>query len=97
MEVWKHEIEKGLQTMDVMLALITNDFHKSVWTNQEVGFALGNNIPVISLKLGVTDPNGFLSDKQALKEMWIILNPQPKISINYSRKNWARRNDCKPP
>jgi hypothetical protein len=38
-----------------------------VWTNQEVGFAKGNNIPVISLKLGNKDPEGFISDKQALK------------------------------
>jgi hypothetical protein len=67
MESWQTEIEKGLETMEVMLALITDDFHKSEWTNQEVGFAKGRNIPVISLKLGVTDPKGFIADKQALK------------------------------
>jgi len=81
MEVWQHEIEKGLQTMDVMLALITEDFHGSVWTNQEVGYAKGNNIPVISLKLGGKDPEGFIADKQALKGD--VENPQTSASDIY--------------
>jgi hypothetical protein len=67
MESWQTEIEKGLETMEVMLALITEDFHQSEWTNQEVGFAKGRSIPVISLKLGAMDPKGFIADKQALK------------------------------
>lgn len=67
MTTWQHEIIKGLQTMEIMLVYLTDDFHDSVWTNQEVGFALGRNIPVISLKLGMTDPRGFIGAKQALK------------------------------
>ncbi len=38
-----------------------------VWTNQEVGFALGKNIPIICVKLGIRDPQGFIGSKQALK------------------------------
>lgn len=30
---WQQEIEKGLATMEVMVALITDDFFESVWTN----------------------------------------------------------------
>lgn len=67
MESWQHEIEKGLQTMEFLLALITEDFHESVWTNQEVGYAKGKGVPVISLKVGKKDPEGFVADKQALK------------------------------
>ena len=63
---WQAEIEKALQTMEVFVALITNDFHDSVWTNQEVGFAKARNVPIISVKLG-PDPRGFIADKQALK------------------------------
>jgi len=67
MEVWQHEIEKGLATMEIMLALITEDFQDSVWTNQEVGYALGKAIPIIPLRLGSRDPSGFIAERQALK------------------------------
>jgi len=65
MESWQHQIEKGLETMEVFLALVTDDFHDSVWTNQEVGFAKAFNIPIICLKLPVA-PKGFIAEKQAL-------------------------------
>lgn len=64
---WQIEIEKGLQTMEVMLALITDDFYESVWTQQEIGFALGRQTPVICVKAGSKDPQGFVQKKQAAK------------------------------
>lgn len=67
MTIWQHEITKGLQTMEIMLVFLTGDFHDSVWTNQEIGFALGRNIPVITLKLEDNDPMGFIGTEQALR------------------------------
>ena len=67
MTQWRAEILKGLETMEIMLAFVTDDFHGSVWTNQEIGFALAGKIPVISLKLEQGDPEGFIDDQQALK------------------------------
>lgn len=67
MTTWQEEIMKGLQTMEIMLAFITDDFADSSWTNQEIGFALGRNIPIISLKLENENPSGFIQIKQALK------------------------------
>lgn len=67
MTTWQHEIEKGLQTMEVMLAFVTDDFEKSVWTNQEVGYALGKGAPIIPVKFEHKDPPGFIGSKQALK------------------------------
>lgn len=67
MTQWQAEIRKGLETMEIMLAFVTDDFHESVWTNQEIGFALARNIPIISLKLQQSDPKGFIGDQQALK------------------------------
>ncbi len=64
---WLVEINTALTTMEIMLALITDDFHESVWTNQELGIALGRGVPVISAKLGKTDPRGFIQSRQALK------------------------------
>ena len=52
--------------MDAMLVFVTDDFHRSVWTNQEIGFAIGRNIPILSLKLENAPPPGFISVGQAL-------------------------------
>ena len=67
MTFWQHEIMKGLETMEVMLAFLTDDFHESEWTNQEIGYALGKGVPVISLKLQGTDPSGFIASEQAIR------------------------------
>jgi TIR domain len=67
MKKWQEEILNGLMTMEVMLVLLTDDFHDSEWTNQEVGFALGKGIPVITVKVGKSDPKGFLGNKQAMR------------------------------
>lgn len=67
MTTWQLEILKGLDTMEVMLAFVTDDFHESTWTNQEIGFALGKNIPVIAMKLQQLDPRGFIASTQALR------------------------------
>lgn len=64
-EEWQKTILKGLETMEVMIAVITDDFSDSVYCMQEVGFALGRSVPVISLKVGASDPVGFTSHKQA--------------------------------
>ena len=65
MSTWQGEIEKALATMEVMLAFVTDDFHDGPWTNQEVGYALGKQIPIISLKLQRADPDGFIGKVQA--------------------------------
>jgi len=67
MTTWRKEILNGLETMEFMLACITDDFHQSSWTDQEVGYALGKNIPIIRLKLQGRDPQGFIGDIQAMR------------------------------
>ena len=67
MTIWQTEILNGLESMEIMLALVTDDFHESVWTNQELGFALGRNIPIVPLKMQRRDPDGFVGKHQALK------------------------------
>lgn len=64
--LWHREIEFALRSMDVLCALITDDFVKSQWTDQEVGFALGRGIPVIAVNCGA-DPYGLLGKHQALR------------------------------
>lgn len=64
---WRTEIMKGLETMEVMLVFLTDDFEQSAWCQQEVGYALGKGIPIISIKLGHRDPPGFISHVQAFR------------------------------
>lgn len=62
---WQDEIENALSSMDAFVALITKNFHDSVWTDQEIGFALGRGVPIIPIKFG-KNPYGFIGKIQAL-------------------------------
>lgn len=68
-KAWQDEIENALFSMDTLVALMTEKFHDSNWTDQEVGFALGRGVPIVSLKLE-RDPYGFLGKFQALSCSW---------------------------
>lgn len=61
---WQAEIESALATCDALIALLHPDFHKSSWTDQEIGFAMGRGVPVCSVRFG-DDPYGFVSRFQA--------------------------------
>ncbi|MEP0339902.1 MAG: TIR domain-containing protein [Alphaproteobacteria bacterium] len=82
MTTWRHEIIKGLETMEIMLAIVTDDFHQSFWTNQEVGFALGRGTPIISLKVQESEPPGFIEEKQAVRGS--LTDPSPSASAVYN-------------
>jgi hypothetical protein len=51
--------------MDAFLAIHTPGFKDSFWTQQEIGFAVGRGVRIISFKMG-EDPTGFISKHQAL-------------------------------
>jgi TIR domain len=63
---WQNEIEKALNSMDCLIALLTPTFHESYWTDQEIGFALGRNVPIISVRIG-KDPYGFIGKLQGFQ------------------------------
>lgn len=63
---WQNEISLALRTMHAIAALFTVDFHESKWTDQEVGWALGRGVPVLSIRLGA-DPYGFVGKFQATR------------------------------
>ncbi len=66
---WQDEIENALHTMDVLVALMTEGFQESNWTDQEIGFALGRKKQVIAVRMG-TDPYGFIGRYQAVTATW---------------------------
>src|SRR5207244_12585474 len=62
---WQATIHDALATTDVMLAYLTPDFHASLWTDQEVGWALGRGALMIPVNVGA-NPYGFLAAFQAV-------------------------------
>jgi hypothetical protein len=62
---WQVEIERALRNMDAFIAIHTKGFSESIWTQQEIGFAVARGVKIISLKMG-EDPTGFISKHQAL-------------------------------
>jgi len=62
---WAVEIMRALQTCHAMIALLSPGFISSNWCDQEVGVALGRQVPIVPLKYE-SDPHGFLSAIQAI-------------------------------
>lgn len=60
---WETEIRLGLGTCDAVACLLTRDFNASIWTQQEIGFAVGRDLLVIPVRLGA-DPTGFIGRHQ---------------------------------
>ena len=63
---WQVEIERALQSCDALLAYVTDDFPASRWTDQEVGWAYGRQVPVFAVRAG-GDPYGFIGKFQGIR------------------------------
>lgn len=62
---WQREIESALASCHAVVALVTEEFHDSVWCMQEVGWALGRGVMVLPVKTP-SNPKGFLGEIQAV-------------------------------
>jgi hypothetical protein len=72
---WQDEILQHLQTMDVFIPLLTNNFKNSNWTGQETGIAIQREVLIIPLNIEI-NPYGFIQKYQAINIS--------KISIEYT-------------
>ena len=63
---WQNEIESALKTCDGMLALLHPGFHESDWTDQEIGYAMGRQLFIVTISFGI-DPYGFIGRFQAME------------------------------
>lgn len=78
---WPKKIENELDNTDVFIPILTENFQQSQWANQEVGIAYKLEKIIIPLKKNV-DPEGFISDIQALKLSFTIdQNKHPDFLI----------------
>ena len=62
---WVKTIINALRSCDALVAFLTPAFHRSSWTDQEVGFAVARGIPIVALRMGI-DPYGFIGVQQGL-------------------------------
>lgn len=67
---WQEEISKALNTMDIFVGLVTDDFHRGGWIDQEVGRAVQRQVFRVFAKLGDQDPLGMVAREQALLTDW---------------------------
>lgn len=63
---WQDAIKENLKTCDAFLALLTDRFANSDWTDQETGIAIALDKIIIPVKIDL-DPYGFVGKYQALK------------------------------
>lgn len=61
---WQVEIERALDSCDAFAELIHPGSSRSVWIQQEVGWALGRNVPSFMVSIGEM-PVGFQAKQQA--------------------------------
>jgi hypothetical protein len=64
--IWIDTIRSSLDGCHVFIPLLTDEFGKSPWTNQELGYCIAKDKIIIPIKVSV-DPSGFIHDIQALK------------------------------
>jgi hypothetical protein len=57
-------MQTALATCEALVALLNPGFHQSKWTDQEIGYAMGRDVPVSSVRYG-EDPYGFIGRFQA--------------------------------
>ncbi|MDQ3019059.1 MAG: toll/interleukin-1 receptor domain-containing protein [Bacteroidota bacterium] len=92
---WLNVIETSLISCDGILAILNDDFKKSFWCDQEIGFAYGQNKIIVPVNFGL-NPYGFINKFQALMsnkksildithDVLKILISNPKSSISASR------------
>jgi hypothetical protein len=62
---WQDVIEASLQDCDALVAFLHEAFAESKWCDQEVGWIMGRNRPILSLSFE-THPHGFLAKYQAM-------------------------------
>lgn len=65
-EDWREELLKGLNSMDGFVAILTDNFKESDWTDQEFGFALCKGSIFFHLDYGLSN-YGFMSARQGIK------------------------------
>ena len=68
--IWQDQILNALDTMDIFIGFVTDDFHGGGWTDQEIGYAVQRGVFRVFVKLEQQYPVGMVWREQALKAGW---------------------------
>jgi serine/threonine protein kinase len=90
---WRDEVEAGLETMDILAAVVEPGFKESDWCAQEVGYALGRKIDIIPLRAGL-DPFGFFGKYQGIPIKGKIPDQVANEIANLLLKKPKHREQC---
>lgn len=61
---WRKEILQNIESSDIFIPVLTENFKESTWTDQESGMAIFTKSTIIPLNVD-KNPHGFLKDYQA--------------------------------
>ncbi len=75
---WADVIRSCLFTCDALVAVLHDGFHESNWTDQEVGFVMGQHKFAVAVRAG-TDPYGFLGAVQGIPAPPQLFQPAPVL------------------
>lgn len=73
---WAEVIRSSLFTCDALVAVLHDGFHESDWTDQEVGFVMGQHKFAVAVRAGI-DPYGFLGAVQGIPAPPQLFEPTP--------------------
>ncbi len=62
---WLEVIEEALRSCDALVAYLHPGFRESDWCDQEIGFAMACDVPIVSVCFG-RDPYGFMARYQGI-------------------------------
>jgi len=68
-EEWMKMLYEKVQECDVFAVLLSEEYHKANYTDQETGIAYAMNKPMIPIAIDNTTPYGFMSKYQATKSI----------------------------
>jgi len=83
------EVKKAIIESEVFLVFLTKNSKSSPWVNQEIGYALGRDLPVIPLRKGKVVIKGLIEStkyvqiqENPLKTMTEVFSKLGKISLS---------------
>src|SRR5579864_2996723 len=74
---WRAEILKKIRKTDIFIPILSQNFYRSVWCQQESGIAALRKMTIIPLSIDGSVPQGFLSPFQSTKLDGAA--PDPKV------------------
>ena len=78
-EQWEETLKESIKNCELFLVLLSENFHPSRFTDQEIGIAIAFNKQIFPIRIDETKPYGFMSKFQAKKISIKIDHSQIKL------------------